>query len=196
LKGRNYLPLLFFSVLILSATTATNVFASNQQDDQQQNDQQQQGSVGQQNLATANQGGGEGEIQCIRAPCDDEEEEQQTPPQQQPPSSTTLGQQNLAESNQVGGIGGGNIAQNAQGDVNKQLCSTVGGIGNRQCQQTATPGASNLQDCTAVAGLGKANCVQSENPSGPDKCLTANGQPFICETSTGTSVSGSGQAGQ
>lgn len=134
-------------------------------------------------------GGGQGA-------CDPEDDQCGTPYPGGPPPPPPPTGSNTADSSQVGGIGSGQINQRAQGAVNEQLCSTIGGIGNRQCQQQATQGAQNLQDCTAIAGLGRANCIQSENPSGPDTCLTANGRPFICETGTGTSISGSGQAGQ
>ena len=132
-----------------------------------------------------------GQPQCITAPCPTEPNGGPGGGLPQIPSG-----RNLAEANQLAGIGSGNIQQNAEGAVNEQYCSTIAGIGDRRCAQSATPGAENLQDCTAIAGLGRANCVQSENPSGPDRCLTANGKPFICETSTGRSLSGSGQAGQ
>lgn len=116
-----------------------------------------------------------------------------TPPNQLPaiPSG-----RNLAESNQVGGIGSGNVQQNAQGAVNEQYCKTVGGIGDRRCAQYANPEGQNIQECSAVAGLGKANCVQSEQGGGTGTCLSANGRPYICFTDTGAAVSGSGQAGQ
>ena len=143
---------------------------------------------------------------------DDQEEEEEdggggsNPPDngQPPPSPPPPGQQfpaipsgkNLAESNQVGGIGSGNVQQNAQGAVNEQYCKTVGGIGDRRCAQFATPGADNIQECSAVAGLGKANCVQSEQGGGTGTCLNANGRPYICFTDSGAAVSGSGQAGQ
>jgi hypothetical protein len=197
MNQKHILPLLFiFPALFLLVTAQPAIIMVSASDQSDLTDTLGEGDT------AIQQNGGEGEIQCIMAPCpgdEDNDEEQQTPPQQTPPTGqgqTTLGQQNEAESNQVGGIGAGKINQQAQGSVNEQLCNTVGGIGNRQCQQSATPGASNLQDCTAIAGLGKANCVQSENPNGPDNCLTANGRPFICETSTGRSLSGSGQAGQ
>lgn len=199
-SSSKYLPLLFIfpAVFFLTSGQAALVLASsNQQQDDNDNSatllgQANQGvAIGEQNPTGDTGGGG------TTTTCDEDEEFCGTPPQPGPPGpGPQVGQQNLAESNQVGGIGAGNINQRAQGAVNEQLCSTVGGIGNRQCQQTATPGAQNLQDCSAIAGLGKANCVQSENPSGPDNCLTANGKPFICETSTGRSLSGSGQAGQ
>ena len=119
---------------------------------------------------------------------------QPTQPTQQ--GNTFLGQQNLAESNQVGGIGAGDIIQRSQGAVNEQYCKTIAGIGDRRCAQIASEGGDNLQRCSAIAGLGQATCLQSENPDGETgTCLTANGQPFICETSTGKAISGSGQAG-
>lgn len=134
-----------------------------------------------------------GQPQCITAPCP-------TEPNGGPGGQGGLPQipsgRNLAEANQLAGIGSGNIQQNAQGAVNEQYCSTIAGIGDRRCAQFATPGADNIQDCTAIAGLGKANCVQSENPDGSGTCLTANGRPYICNTATGTAISGSGQAGQ
>src|SRR5215510_4544560 len=114
-------------------------------------------------LGQANQG------QAIQQQEEDDQEPIPVEPDQGPgntPNAALLAQQNRAESNQVGGIGGGNINQQAQGSVNEQLCSTIGGIGNRQCAQQATPGAQNLQDCTAIAGLGTANCVQSEAGDG------------------------------
>ena len=211
MSGKQFFPLLFiFPVLLVLVTAPMSSVINASTDGQEFTNIPQQGSEGQ------IQQQGQGQPQCITAPCpgDDDDDGDDgddgiptepdggtggTPPNGNPPGTTSPpfpSGRNTAESNQVGGIGAGEINQNAQGAVNDQLCSTIGGIGNRQCTQSATPGASNLQDCTAIAGLGKANCVQSENPSGPDTCLRANGQPFICETGTGTSLSGSGQAGQ
>lgn len=157
--------------------------------------------AGQQNLAQTTQQGGGGQQNGD----DDEPEEEDDPIPTEPDGGTggTPGTggfpavpsgRNLAESNQVGGIGSGNIQQNAQGAVNEQYCSTVAGIGDRRCAQYANPEGQNIQDCDAVAGLGQAACVQSEAGGGTGTCLTANGRPYICYTDTGTAVSGSGQA--
>lgn len=132
--------------------------------------------------------------QCFAAPCPTEPEDgTEGQPQTQFPAIPSG--RNLAESNQVGGIGSGSIKQRAEGAVNEQYCSTIGGIGDRRCQQTATEGAENIQDCKALAGLGTANCVQSEQGGGKGTCLNANGRPYICYTDSGVAISGSGQAG-
>lgn len=201
MNHKQILPLLFiFPVLfiLVSAQPILMVNASSSEDDDQENSATTNLQGGGQGIAVGepspdDETGGGTPGSGVPSPCDPDDDQCGTPypggpPPPPPPTGT-----NDAFSRQTGGIGAGTINQNAQGEVNRQLCGTVGGIGNRECQQQGSPGT--LQDCTAVAGLGRANCVQSENPDGSGTCLSANGRPYICETSTGTAISGSGQAG-
>lgn len=137
-------------------------------------------------------GSGPNDVQCITAPCPTEPDGGPgTGGGGSPPP--VIGQQNRATSEQTGGISAGDIIQRSNTAVTEQYCKTVAGIGDRRCQQEAPEGA--IQECSALTGLGQAACVQSENPDGETgTCLTANGRPFICETSTGKAISGSGQA--
>lgn len=188
-------PSLLFLVPVLMIITAPSmVMAGSDNDDNGNNanipDLSGQGQIQQQDEDDQE----EQPPQCFAAPCPTEPDGGTGGQPQQFPAIPSG--RNLAESNQVGGIGSGNVQQRAQGAVNEQYCATVGGIGDRRCQQEATEGADNIQECSAVAGLGKANCVQSEQGGGKGTCLSANGKPYICFTDSGAAVSGSGQAGQ
>jgi hypothetical protein len=204
--NKHILPLVFIFPLVLVLTAqpfaVMMVSASSSTDNEDENEDN---GVGQSNSATTGQGFAPGEPNpsgdtdtgstdiCVNNPEDDICPPRPGPPGPGPGPGPLTAAENTAESEQTGGIGAGQIIQRAQGGVNDQLCKTIGGIGNRECQQQAPTGG--LQDCEAIAGLGKANCVQSENPDGSGTCLSANGRPFICNTSTGKSISGSGQAG-
>lgn len=191
-------PSLLFLVPVLmilsTAPSLSMVMASDDSDDNTANipDLSGQGQIQQQ--PDEDDDDNNGGPQCITAPCPTEPDGGRggsPPPSTSTPPPTGS---SSADANQVGGISAGDIIQRSNAQVTEQYCNTVAGIGDRRCQQEAPQGA--IQDCTAIAGLGRANCVQSENPDGSGTCLTANGRPYICNTSTGTAISGSGQAGQ
>lgn len=203
--NKHILPLVFIFPLVLVLTAqpfaVMMVSASSSTDNEDENEDN---GVGQSNSATTGQGFAPGESNptgdtdtgstdiCVNNPEDDI-----CPPRPGPPGpgpGPLTASENTASSEQTGGISAGDIIQRSNTQLTEQYCKTIAGIGDRRCQQEAPTGA--LQDCEAIAGLGRANCVQSENPDGTGTCLSANGRPFICETSTGKSISGSGQAGQ